>query len=133
MSAEKLRQAAALMRERAAAATSGAWVCRQEHGRDYTDEGWSHIAVSAPVLDGGAVQDVALTATLGWDAPDEAVENSLHIASWHPAVALAVADLLDIVEAGYEDYLPDVKAETQMQIVSAWADNLATAYLGADR
>lgn len=38
MTADLLRQAASLMRERAEAATPGPWVSAEQHGRDITDE-----------------------------------------------------------------------------------------------
>lgn len=73
MSAETLRRAAALMRGRAEAAAAGPW--RAIPARD----GLPAIVAAAAVL-----ADV-----------DESTADAEHIASWHPAVALAVADLLD--------------------------------------
>ncbi len=82
MSADVLRRAATLMRERAEAATPGPW---QTHGQ------WVRQKMT-------------------WDQPSEFVvsgcadagiqrqrADAAHIASWHPAVALAVADWLDDV------------------------------------
>lgn len=71
MSAELLREAAALMRERAEAATPGPW--------EYKASGWRI---------GGPSRDSRVG--LG-----SLPENAQHIASWHPAVAVAVADWLD--------------------------------------
>lgn len=85
MTAETLRRAAALMRERAEAASTrtadplrpdGApWMARPHHARrdchTVQTEGEMYLAHYVP----------------------EAVGE--HIASWHPAVALAVADVLD--------------------------------------
>lgn len=80
MSAEVLRQAAALMRERAADADSvrgpGAWHIETA----WCDLTESSYAVKSP---GGAV------------VHGSCEEEAAHIASWHPAVALAVADWLD--------------------------------------
>ena len=112
MSVDVLRQAAALMRERAEAVNYpspwqiGGGTCgiRCNEGRNY------------------------VASTYGGVGTEEAA--AIHIASWHPAVALAVADLLDIVEAGWEDYDPDGPGETSMHFVCAWATNLARAYLG---
>lgn len=77
MSAEVLRRAAALMRERARAATSGPWE-----------------SIPAGAWTGRVFGDddemVAKTST---ETPDNH-GNAEHIASWHPAVAFAVADLL---------------------------------------
>lgn len=78
MSAETtLRRAAALMRERAEAARAGVWF----------SEG---VEVAARWRD---PRSVALT--YGSEVPEGNVANAAHIASWHPAVTLAVADLLD--------------------------------------
>jgi hypothetical protein len=80
-----LREAAALMRERAAAATPGVWSLWPDGiyvNPDSTDEGW--LIYDAQVLEVSEEPDEFVT-------PDDAV----HIASWHPAVALAVADWLD--------------------------------------
>ena len=69
MSASLLREAAALMRERAEAA-------RPDH----------------PWYDRG---DIAEGMAAFTDSGDEPHIDAEHIASWHPAVALAVADWLD--------------------------------------
>lgn len=90
MSSEILRRAATLMRERAVDATPGPWKAWQQHGRDYTDEGWSQVGVKSQT------RDVALTYPTGFDH-DCHEDDAAHIASWHPAVALAVADWLDAV------------------------------------
>src|SRR5690349_20508668 len=74
MTAETLRRAAALMRERAEAATPGTW-----DPQDWDD---THVVISDPDQDPIADR-----------IADE--DDALHIASWHPAVALAVAVLLD--------------------------------------
>lgn len=84
MSADVLRRAAALMRERAGAATPGPWTyepagesecgepnCCYEYWHDRV---WGDGVVQAEIDDAG---------------------NAQHIASWHPVVALAVADWLD--------------------------------------
>jgi hypothetical protein len=72
---ETLRAAAALMRERAEAATVGASLERYRHGG-------GRMAIFAT---GGRC--------LVADFFDEG--NREHYAAWHPAVALAVADWLD--------------------------------------
>ena len=76
MSADLLREAAAKMRERAEAATPGPW----EHYGD---------CIVWPSEKGPAANDPVL-AMVG-PAHDGC---GAHIASWHPAVALAVADWL---------------------------------------
>ncbi len=88
--AETLREAARLMRERAQAATPGPWVARHHPGllvgyaqgpspRDENGFSQEHMGRVLPGY-GGTVYP--------WDAA--------HIASWHPAVALAVADWLEV-------------------------------------
>lgn len=83
MSAEMLRRAAALMRERAEAATPGPWMTGVEQGEAYL--------VEALLADQGNGQPgYRIIARV----PHRQRDRN-HIASWHPAVALAVADLLD--------------------------------------
>lgn len=109
MSAETLRRAAALMRERAEAATPGPW-------RPYTTGGWGHgNYVTTDDLSG-----VAMQYALVWRPTD-----AEHIASWHPAVALAVADLLDNT-AGHVEYTGATEASEDVRDALA----VARAYLG---
>ncbi|GGO86720.1 hypothetical protein GCM10011584_09730 [Nocardioides phosphati] len=75
MSAELLRRAAAKMRENADAATRGPWSVAHVDGQGFAVHHGEHDTVS-----------------LYSDRP-----NAEHIASWHPAVALAVADWLDFI------------------------------------
>jgi hypothetical protein len=89
---EEIRRAAALMRERAQAATPGPWDVMQDAvlgQHDCEDPNcWLFVA------------DV--------DHDDEKGHaNQRHIASWHPAVALAVADLLDTLAVGIESAAAD--------------------------
>ena len=97
MSAETLRRAAALMRERAEAASDGPWSNRRGPAEHVID---------------------------AWDVPIATVdtrENRRHIASWHPAVALAVADWLEqVAEDG-----PFLTAQVKDK-----AATVASAYLG---
>lgn len=110
MSAETLRKAAALMRERAEAATPGPW----EH-----DPVVAYLYVEQQA---GAYADVAVDT-------DGRREDSVHIASWHPAVALAVADWLDSLGT-----LAETLGVQEMSMASqgnyAHALTVATAYLG---
>lgn len=80
MSADILRRAAALMRERAGAATQGAWRF------ETAPNGFSPMVIGG----GMAVADT-------FDKPH--LSDAKHIASWHPTVALAVADWLDTAGA----------------------------------
>lgn len=72
MTAEILRRAAALMRERAEGATPGPWVVREGNVEHYFPSIGEYGALASP------------------SDPD-----AQHIASWHPAVALAVARWLE--------------------------------------
>lgn len=86
MSAEVLREAAALMRERAEAATPGPW--KQGEARS---QGRAAQVLGVHSLVYNDRQSVALIPGFKSDRKPDAA----HIASWHPDVALAVADLLD--------------------------------------
>lgn len=84
MSADTLREAARLMRKRAEKATPGRW--------ETTDRGLTHPGVGMDVhsdLEGSVVADCC-----GYQG-GAGIDDAEHIASWHPAVALAVADWLD--------------------------------------
>ena len=83
MSAEILRRAASLMRERAEAATPSPW-------RVVTD-----LDSGEQVVTGGP-RGFYLADVHEWST---GLGNPGHIASWHPAVALAVADWLDMIAA----------------------------------
>lgn len=135
MSATVLREAAALMRKRAEAATPGPWeaiVC---------DSGISYRALTSDVVT-AAMGDHVANADHDGDAegPHGAEgADATHIASWHPAVALAVADWLDFVAAGREalDMVAKHKGEPLpapssdlFRDTEARALAVATAYLG---
>ncbi len=118
MSAEKLRQAAALMRERAEAATPSPWVLWVDgiyRNPEQNDQGW--------------LQYDARIAEVGDDPDDFVTEpDADHIASWHPAVALAVADWLDhAAESADLNRTPYVDDHYRAAL------KVATAYLGADQ
>lgn len=98
MSAETLRRAAALMRERAEAVDD--W---------YSAEAW---ATTAPM-------------NLPIEQPD-----AEHIASWHPAVALAVADWLDAMASRAEAKVEKGGNETAVWSAERYSLTVARAYLG---
>jgi hypothetical protein len=75
--ADLLRRAAALMRKRAKSATPGPWEVM--HAAE------DHIGFREP----SGFFSMLKQGTWGTKADTE------HVASWHPAVALAVADLMD--------------------------------------
>lgn len=101
MSAEYLRETARMIRETAQAATPGPWV--RSGSSIETDHECSPSHDCWPVGD-----------TYSGMKPDGSTyprdlnrSDAEHIASWHPAVALAVADWLDTVA---EDWQYDVAA-----------------------
>ena len=106
MSAELLRRAAKEMRERAEAAPTSPW-----HWEAVGKSGYPQ-RVSNP----GAVVIAEC-----FENPDFPASCAEHITSWHPAVALAVADLLDEEAQGEENGLFDA---------SFLAVAVASAYLG---
>lgn len=117
MSADMLRRAASLIRERAHAATPGPWEPYQN----------IHAETAACEVGRGGFGVVALPAT---GRSDYGKSNIEHIAAWHPAVALSVADMLDHAAA---------RAETKVRLggdsTAVWShekDALAIArtYLG---
>jgi len=137
MIGETLRRAAALMRERAGAVRPSPWWVHytdpdmvwwgdQERVRDLDanpsatdaeiEETWNHAGdlVTVP-------GDPALPSTTAL---------AEHIASWHPAVALAVADMLEAV-AAYRDFNERLLAVDDAEVFcEREALAVARAYLG---
>jgi hypothetical protein len=112
VSAEILRKAAALMRERAEAATNdGQW--------------FAASGLGGPSV----ISEDSLGDWLGNIAERTSEHDAQHIASWHPAVALAVADWLDMV-ADYVDLALDRRRPGWRATVHH-AEKVATAYLGS--
>lgn len=108
MSSEVLRQAARLMRERAAEAS-------------YGDGAWcsAYLASSIRNMQRNCAWDCPEHAP--WGGPDRTEECDQptryageHIASWHPAVALAVADWLDSVVDRGEAEMDEGKAAVRV-------------------
>lgn len=111
-SADLLRRAAAQMRERAQGATAGRWI---ELGVLDADRGERWNAV-------GTERDIEVEVARLEYSPDGSC-NTAHIASWHPAVALAVADLLDMAATHQVGFTPVAREH-----ITA----VARTYLGAD-
>ena len=111
MSAEVLRRAAREMRERAEAAT-------------WTNMPWDVDEIGAVWTQEDDGQPVPISS-------QSTDEDAAHIASWHPAVALAVADLIDELLRGLSvfgelsDDDPQWSKSTASSVLS-----LARAYLG---
>lgn len=83
MSADRLREAARVLRERAEAATPGPWYAAKEFG---------HVIFSGT----GSDDDVAVTEDF------DVAADATYIATMNPTVGLTVADLLDRWAAHYE-------------------------------
>jgi hypothetical protein len=87
-----------------------------------------------------AAEEVAIALTDGEVATEvQANKDAPHIASWHPAVALAVADLLDAFADRADAIASTIGSERVGQSIVAnsvtgyaRAHAVATAYLGAD-
>lgn len=108
MSSDLLRRAAALMRERAEAAVLSPWQAVEGASSSW----WVECPNTA---------DIAL---------DLHGENARHIASWHPAVALAVADWLDSMASRAESRIALGGDEAAVWSHERHALAVATAYLG---
>lgn len=103
MSAARLREAAGLMRERAEAATGDQWA--EWH---MLDDGRAEVFVPNGTMDTETVFEFKDHMDCEECArPSEA--DVLHIASWHPTVALAVADWLDHAADIWSDDDDEVK------------------------
>ena len=118
MGAETLRRAAALMRERAEAATPGQWL---------VDADAADFPVLAPDTSDFTWDGVFICTTRLDEKADANRADADHIASWHPAVALAVADWLDGVAWAIDS--DDELAEPGFGEPTA-AFAVARAYLG---
>lgn len=120
--AENLRRAAALMRERAEAAG-------QEWNADVEPGDSLHLWVTDYDPSDPTGQTPMQRLVGGADAP-----WSEHIASWHPAVALAIADLLDDIAETRELLVNDLLPASAWNITWATAERkalaVARAYLG---
>lgn len=107
MSAETLRRAAALMRERAEAASAGPWkrygmAGVAGHDWEIVDERRVECECGEPVALTGCATNA----------------DALHIASWHPAVALAVADWLESVSS--DTYLGSITRSKALAVARAY-------------
>ncbi|MCL2611967.1 MAG: hypothetical protein FWD95_01905 [Nocardioidaceae bacterium] len=121
--AETLRQAAALIRSRAKAATPGPWrFTDSEAVNDVWAGGMVVVSDDADPI--ANVQDEWYENDPGEPAP---VNDAEHIASWNPVVALAVADLLDAVALVADHYPP---LQIRPDSAASRALVLARAYLG---
>lgn len=98
-----LRRAAALLRERASAATSGPWT--------YNTDDPERVAVDAPP--GRALVDVLLGSTDTREHYPQATADAEYVALMHPPVALLLAAVLDTTAEEYEG-VPSLTLADQM-------------------
>lgn len=105
MSAETLRRAAVLMRERAEAART---FYSEPHAKAGQEVPWFGPA----------------------DMYDFDDHDGPHIASWHPAVALAVADTLDALAKVLDEGDYTVESDVLPTWLHCYLDNIAATYLG---
>ena len=124
MSAALLREAATKMRERAEAATPGPWRVGAEGS-----EG-SRVNPAT----GDKREDSHWIASVNGRVQPEDGRNAEHIASWHPAIALAVADLIDELLRSLSVFGEPADDDPLWQKPTAsTVVRLSRAYLGNDR
>jgi hypothetical protein len=126
---EEICQAAALMRQRAQAATPGPWLW--DGGAYDGSRGVGCVWTTAPSVLGGTIA----TADMNDLYPRSGYSpqgDMKHIASWHPVVALAVADWLDHEADRIELGGPDIGVVTTPgEVRHSLA--VARAYLAGER
>lgn len=117
MTAELLREAAAKMRERAEAATPGPWEIW---------EGRRDLSIESTVAEDSNGNPLPIARTFPWEG---ARPDAEHIASWHPPVALAVADWMDWMagRAASGNSIPAMRGQGLEQALA-----VARAYLGRE-
>ncbi|HET7405540.1 MAG TPA: hypothetical protein VFJ21_00185 [Mycobacteriales bacterium] len=124
MSADTLRRAASLMRERAEAATQGPWRAEPIRGIGLRRADVRGLPENTAYDYRGDAVATAADSEFGACLQGDAD----HIAGMHPAVAVAVADWLEVVARRW------VEAGTRSSITRERASALAVAraYLGED-
>ena len=112
---------AEVLRERAEAATPGPWLVGDGGA-------WSHL-YNPSVTTNGSAADVSADEWVAECGPVEVrgKQDAQHIASWHPAVALAVAELLEA-----DARLMEQTAFAGADWEAAKSLAVARAYLGSD-
>jgi hypothetical protein len=122
---DDIREAAALMRSRAEAATPGPWTTEC-----IGSEGWHVFGPSG--LDERVPMRRPRTAAVTWGTFESDKADAAHIASWSPTVALAVAGWLDSIRVPTD---PHTLAEAESKKCRLCAEYhraliVARAYLG---
>lgn len=122
--AGELREAARLMRERAGKATPGPWAWEPTGDKDSS---WAVGLVqdeqSEQALAGRLDHGQGIVIDGVCESIDGRLADAEHIASWHPGVALAIADWLDVEGAILERRMSTESVEVP-------ALRVARAYLG---
>jgi len=127
VSAETLRRAAALMRARAEAEAQAESGWNEWPRRDIEQDGTCDGCAEQKAL--VAAYDDPTGDNEPWLCAGCAAETD-HIQSWHPAVALAVADWLEGVAARIETKIRKGGSETGVWSHEKHALTVARAYLG---
>jgi len=128
VTADLLREAAALMRERAEKATTGPWEFRPRRGFESVNDAPATIGFK----DTSGYFVMLREGTWGTQG------DMGYVASWHPAVALAVADWLDAAYADWHHSEHSLGAMSirsmsgQPNLPDGMALAVAHAYLGRD-
>lgn len=128
VSAELLREAASLIRERALVATPGPWSEYVLGSEGYDVRGPDQL------LPTSRIPRRVRVARCGYEAWEVDKANAEHIAAWHPAVALAVADWLE-AEADGVDFAISVGVTEQLMRESKMGSSalaVAVAYLNRE-
>lgn len=127
MSADLLRQAANLIRKRAQAAAPGPWEAYKRNVPEHGGLLVEHLGVQDSYADGV------------FECDNSSRRDVEHIASWHPLVALAVADWLDATAARHASEYGARVREFGLRHADAFTPDLdenaltvARAYLGGD-
>lgn len=116
MSAEVLREAAALMRERAEAARTGRWIA------------------DGAVVHADWDSEPRPVAQMFGSIHEGNLRNAEHVASWDPAAALAVADWLEATAEAWPISDPAYETSVRAEALGhRQAVTVARAYLGTDR
>jgi hypothetical protein len=112
--ADTIRRAAALMRQRAEAASPGPWHVELLGAKGYPQR-----------ISNASATVIGQTYT----SPTYAPANAEHIASWHPLVALAAAVVLEAIATEMDDYGVTASHVSEIPLWTA-AHDLACTYLG---
>ena len=106
--ADLLRRAAKLIRETAQAATEGPWKAH-DTSLDYGGHTATVLTKREALTDTGLIGWLPTFSRQPWNDNTNAWADALHVALWHPVVALAVAGWLESTADLHEETHPDVR------------------------